>query len=631
MSRLTRRSVLVAGTVAAAGLLAPTAAVAAPATTTYRRITVRAGETLVVSKTTKVDVLTIAEGGTLSAPDGYSLTLTVDGVETGQKLTETGGSRTAVVAGTYRGDVVLTVATATPHAYQSLTFPFRQGLYVDSTGVVTAKSVLAGVVGGRLTDTYARNIGIASTGESYNGVYVAGGDYLLKTPRISLVGNGRSDFIGYGAAVLGYGDDTTLVIDGAAIKTQGVVRTAVIADGGSNVIVKNSRILTKNGELPDDYVSTVETAYMQDAPWMLGISGNVRATNLLGEKSQATYINSAVYAEGWGALSVDNGSNCKLTAINSEFGNTGDDGYGSYAIGDTTERFLGCELHVSTYAAINRGGAIHYGDSSRATVAALNEELDLGLSATELAGLTPRRTTIDSLRWGVMWHGAGSVTVDGGTVFNTAKSTFLDKGQKVSITVDGSGGVRLNPGDGIILQVMEDDDPGPVMVDGKLMNTGVYKEPTGDPDRDSSFDVATVHDADATAAFTDISVKGDFYNAMRGGKNMAVTFTDSRVEGVISASAAKHAISTISSAEYRQLGEITNTAQAVVNNGVIVDLAAGSRWVVTGTSYLSKLVLADDASVTGPRGRTVTLTVDGTATDITPGTTYTGALKLTVA
>jgi hypothetical protein len=118
---------------------------------------------------------------------------------------------------------------------------------------------------------------------------------------------------------------------------------------------------------------------------------------------------------------------------------------------------------------------------------------------------------------------------------------------------------------------------------------------------------------------------------MRGGKNLAVTFTDSRIEGVISVSAAKHAISTITSADHRQLGEVTHTVQAVVNNGVIVDLAAGSRWVVTGTSHLGKLILAEDASLTAPSGRTVTLTVDGTPTAVTLGATYSGAVELTVA
>jgi len=628
MPQMTRRAILVAGTATAGALLVPALATGAGATT-VRKISVGAGETYELTATTRLNVLTIAEGGSVTVPDGYSLSMTVNGVDTGEAIVGTGGTDTAIQAGTYRGDIVLTVATANAITYNTLVFPFRQAIHVDADGVVKASSVLAGVVGGRLTDAYAKDVRISSTGEAYNGVFAAG-SYTLQRPRISFTGNGRSDFVGYGAAVLGTGTDTTLVVEGADIDTEGAVRTAVIADGGSNVIVKDSRILTKNGVLPDDYQSTVNTPYMEDAPWMLGISGNVRATNLLGTATKATYINSSVFSEAWGALSVDNGSNTQLTAINCEFGNTGIDGYGTYAIGNATERILGSRLEVATYAAINRGGAIYYGDSTRAAVAQLNEDLELGLTARELAAIPVRPTVINSRRWGFMWHGAGSVDISGGTVVNSEKSTFLDKGQQVTITVDGSEGAKLNPRNGIILQVMEDDDPGPVMVDGVLLNAGVYTEPTGAATRTSSFDVTAVHTADAAATFTDIALKGDFYNAMRKAKNLVLTFDGSRIEGVISATSAVHAVSTITSAEYRQLGEVTNTAQAAVNNGVIVTLGTGSSWKVTGTSHLTKLVLASDASVTAPRGKSVTLTVDGTATAITAGSTYSGALVLTV-
>jgi hypothetical protein len=628
MPQMTRRAILVAGTATTGALLVPALATGAGATT-VRKISVGAGETYELTATTRLNVLTIAEGGSVTVPDGYSLSMTVNGVDTGEAIVGTGGTDTAIQAGTYRGDIVLTVATANAITYNTLVFPFRQAIHVDADGVLKASSVLAGVVGGRLTDAYAKDVRISSTGEAYNGVFAAG-SYTLQRPRISFTGNGRSDFVGYGAAVLGTGTDTTLVVEGADIDTEGAVRTAVIADGGSNVIVKDSRILTKNGVLPDDYQSTVNTPYMEDAPWMLGISGNVRATNLLGTATKATYINSSVFSEAWGALSVDNGSNTQLTAINCEFGNTGIDGYGTYAIGNATERILGSRLEVATYAAINRGGAIYYGDSTRAAVAQLNEDLELGLTARELAAIPVRPTVINSRRWGFMWHGAGSVDISGGTVVNSEKSTFLDKGQQVTITVDGSEGAKLNPRNGIILQVMEDDDPGPVMVDGVLLNAGVYTEPTGAATRTSSFDVTAVHTADAAATFTDIALKGDFYNAMRKAKNLVLTFDGSRIEGVISATSAVHAVSTITSAEYRQLGEVTNTAQAAVNNGVIVTLGTGSSWKVTGTSHLTKLVLASDASVTAPRGKSVSMTVDGAATALTAGSTYSGALVLTV-
>jgi hypothetical protein len=244
-----------------------------------------------------------------------------------------------------------------------------------------------------------------------------------------------------------------------------------------------------------------------------------------------------------------------------------------------------------------------------------------------------------------MWHGAGSVDVSGGTIINSRQTTFLDKGQQVTITVNGDQGAQLNPGNGIIFQLMENDDPGPVTVNGVVLNEGVYHEPAGEPARLASFDVTAVHSSDATATFTDIQLQGDFCNAIRGGTataagpggpanpggtNMVLTFDNSKVEGAITAAASKHHVSTISAANYEQLGEVTNTPQKVINNGVIVFLNSGSQWTVTGTSYQSKLVIAADAAVTAQQGRTLSMTVDGTAKTITPGTTYTGAIVLTI-
>ncbi|MGW2515577.1 hypothetical protein ACWC09_00810 [Streptomyces sp. NPDC001617] len=633
MTLITRRSILIAGTATAGALLVPTPSATAAPQVTGKQITVGSGETYTLSSTTRVSQLTIADGGKIVAPDGYGLSLTVDGVETGQLLTETGGTATLIQAGTYRGDVVLTVAAASAVTYETLTFPFRQALYVDGDGVVRDKSVLAAVRGGRLTDALARNVSITSTGECFDGVYVESGTYTLDRPTISLTGNGRCDFAGYGAAVVGDGSSTKLVVDGARISNKGVVRTGVISNGGANVLVKNSSVRCRNGVLPSDYQATVETPYMESVPWMLGLDGNVRATNLIGKNSISTYLNSTVFSETWGALSVEGGSGLKLTAINSHVGNTGEYGYGTYAIGDATVRVLGSRFDVGSYATIIAGPAavVHYGDSTKNAVAALNTELELGLTDAELAAIAPRSTVVDSGHFGYMFFGAGTLTLDGGTVINSERATFLNKGQQTTIDVDGSKGARLNPRDGIILQMIELDDPGPVNVNGKMMNVGVYTEPTADPTKDSSFDVTAVHTADGAATFTSIALRGDFYNGMRKGKNMVLTFEGSTLEGVISSTKAKHRVSSIDSSTFYELGIVTNTAQAAVNNGAIVKLNSGSTWTVTGTSYLTSLSLASDAAVKAPRGKKVTLTVDGTQTDITAGKIYTGALVLTVA
>jgi hypothetical protein len=98
----------------------------------------------------------------------------------------------------------------------------------------------------------------------------------------------------------------------------------------------------------------------------------------------------------------------------------------------------------------------------------------------------------------------------------------------------------------------------------------------------------------------------------------------------VTASTTKHRIDTITSAEYRELGVVTNTASDVVNNGVIVSLTGDSTWTVTGTSYLSSLTVEAGSTLAGSNGETPTVTVDGVVTPLVAGTTYTGNVVVTL-
>ncbi len=624
---------------AAANAAPAASAFAAGAAKAANSLTVKAGETAIVSQTTKLSSLTIEAGGALVAPEGFTLTLTVNGVETGQKVTTTGALETSIQAGTYRGRIVLTVAEDTLVGFDGLDYAFRQALYVDANGVNAAKSVLEAVRGGQTRATTAKNVSISSTGEAFNGIYIVDADYTLVSPSISFEGNGRSDFAGMGAGIVGSGTETRLVIDGADISSSGAVRPAIVATDGANVIVKDSTITTEDGVLPADYESSVNLSYMQDAPWMLGISGNNRATNVLGENTQATYISSSITSENWGALSTDTGQNMKLSAINSEVANSGEDGYGTYVIGNATERFLGTDFDVATYATIVTGGSVAFGDSTKEAVAALNDELDLGLTAKELRKLAVQPTTITSDRFGVMWHGSGSADISGRTSVETEETLFLNKGQTATVTVDGSQGATLDAANGVLYQLMDNDDPGPDPSNG-FKNTGVYTEPTSPVVKNASWDVSSAHASDAVTTFTDISLTGDLFNAFRGDlagpfgpaqqRNLVVNLDGASLTGVVSASTAAHDQSVITSADYRELGVVTNTPSAIVNNGVIVSLTGGSTWTVTGTSHLSSLTVDAGSQLAAAAGKTVTVTVDGIPTTLVAGTTYTGAIVVTV-
>lgn len=618
---LLRLAALGAGTVLVPAALAGTASAATASAgagdvVPSGPISVAAGETVTLSTTTRTSLLSIATGGTLAAPSGYILTVTVDGVETGSRLVSTYGTTTLIAPGTYRGDVVITVAAENAQVMFGQTFHLRQAVYVDSSGINTDYSALSAVTAGRLAASSAHDLVLRSTGEAFDGFFVSGGIYELIRPVIAYDGNGRCDFVGYGASLVGTGASTRFVIDGARIDNTGVVRSGVIADDGANVIVKNSVIATHDGVLPADYTANIGPN-MMTVPWMLGLSGNVRATIALGVDTKATYINTHVSSTNWGVLSTDSDNQAELTAINCDLTITDKEGYGTYADGSAIDRFLGCRFNHVAFAAISTGGSVYFGDSTRAAVAALNTSQDIRLSAAELAAIPVTHTEIDSTRFGVMWAqgNGGSVTIDGGTQLRTAETSFLVKAVKVTIDVDGSQDAMILPGNGVLLQMMETDDPG--------NPTGTYTEPTTPATKDDTFDVTTQQANDVVATFTDITLRGDFYNGRRADQNLVLTFTGTRLDGVISASTTKHAISTIGEDEYDQLGRVTNTTQAAINNGVIVTVGAGSAWTVAGTSYLTSLTVAANAVV-----HAGTMTVDGTATPLVAGRTYTGAIVL---
>src|SRR5579871_3861420 len=89
-------------------LCVPFVVFAAPLTTLPALNVQDAGGDQVVPATTHLNSLAIPAGGTLSAPAGKYLTLTVNGIDTD------------IVPGTYTGDVVLTVTDDIPIHYHAL-------------------------------------------------------------------------------------------------------------------------------------------------------------------------------------------------------------------------------------------------------------------------------------------------------------------------------------------------------------------------------------------------------------------------------------------------------------------------------------------------------------------------------
>ena len=551
-----------------------------------------------------------------------SITMTVDGVET------------ALVPGTYEGHVVFTVTELNPVEYTkgSMTHEFRQAVYVDETGVVEEKSVLEAVAGGNVSDDAAEGIEVVSNGPEFNGVYVSGGTYTISDSTFNFVGDGGNDFAGFGAAIMATGEDTRLIVENTTVTTEGVVRSTLIPANGANVIVKDSVLAANEGVLPEDYIPNTTLGRMKSVPWMLGLNGNNRATNMLGANTQETFISSSVSSEGWGILSVDDCSSVKLTGINSSFFSTGISGYGAYGIGNAIDRFYGCDFDVATYAAImTGGGSISFDDSTPENIAALNEELDLQLTAEEMAAIESKGNHIKTGGSAIMIFDAsgGSAEMGGSTVVEAGRAVFLTRSGVATIAVDGSEGAQLSSDIGVILQMIDLDKATRVNqeIDGITYNTypGPWSEPyasyeevevsaSGEPTEPGSSDVV--------AAFSNIELEGDFWNGTTGAstvQNMQLTLDNTTVTGIISASFALHEKADLYPEDWQCIGVVENTACPAINNGVLLTMTNGAVWNVTDVSYITSLTIDETSVING------TVTVDGTAIDLAPGT-YTGEI-----
>ncbi len=117
-----------------------------------------------------------------------------------------------------------------------------------------------------------------------------------------------------------------------------------------------------------------------------------------------------------------------------------------------------------------------------------------------------------------------------------------------------------------------------------------------------------------------------------GAKNLDIYIENATVNGVISAANAfyKDGLTQITKNNCQELSNITQIPAPPVNNGVIVTVADGGVWNVTGDCYLTKLTIAKGGRMTGIQGKKLTMTVDGTERGVEPGE-YTGLIQLTIA
>ena len=578
--------------------------------------TVNAGSTWVIEKTTNLSSLTIAEGAIIKAPDGKGLTMTVDGIGKAMK------------PGVYKGDIIVTVSDKffgpTSGMSQSKEpQAFRAAILIEDGRYVPEKSVPALVKGGKVTDRTTNGVTLMGTEDDFNGIIVTGNsEYTIEGVKIDFEGNGGNDFTGYGAGIACYGK-SKVTINNSEIKLKGITRCALHAGGDSVTTLNNCRLINESPDR-EGFVPM----------WALGLNGTNRTTQLC-DNATVYYNNCHIQGNGWGALSIDGGKHVRMYLKDSTIELTGprSRGYGAFSIGDALISYDNCKVNVQGYPLL------------------------LGGHTDKSDGEITNGSVINSTVYGVMMFRlkGGELKVNKGSTLNSASSVFVIKGCNPYINTDNA---VLNPGNGVILQLMDNDDPG--------MGPSRFIVPIGAdtaiPGRD-----LTVADPnkDVFMTVSNMEVKGNFYNSttnlransiesvsmpsmpgtgaegtseggsatedQQGVKNLDLKFANARVNGIISAATAAYrdGVRVIDAGNREELSAVTQTAHEPVNNGVIVSLDKSSVWTVAGTSYLTSLTIAKGAVIKAPEGMTLSMTVDGVKKQIGAGA-YKGKIVLTV-
>lgn len=595
-----------------------------------------------VEETTALSKLTLKEGAKLTAPEGKFVQLTVDGVGRQQ------------APGTYQGEVVLTVAECyhmPPHGLMLMmgrSEEFRNTAVIENNRVVEAKGVPALVQAGTITGEEARGVVLSSDEEDFNGILVTGdSQYTVSDAHIDLDGHGYNDFMGCGAAITAI-DNAHLTIRDSEITMSGVTRCAVHVGGDSVVHVDHCRI---ENHSPDD------PEWMGDFSWGIGVTGTNRLVQLC-DNGTVYYTNCDLKTNGWGVFSIDgcdDSANIYVKDCRVELSGPRAHGYGAFCIGDRNiVRFDHSRVHVDGYPLMVRG-----------MIGAARAEI---VNGCEITGN----------RFGVFVLGDKNtpVTIADSSLV-TGKTTICVKGSATDFHISNS---VLRPGNGVVLQLMDNDEAG-MDVDAVMVPVGRRDEYV--PGRSlTAFDPAV----DVSVELSGMSVEGDFFNSttnlhrerdcikggmntqptfggmfappagtesildgppqgqdhpnphvdhdaeLRGPKNLLVEMKDARVEGVISAAeqAYREGVTRIDQYNRLELSNVTQTAAPTVNNGVLVRLDRFSTWLVTGTSYITSLDLAPNAILKGAGGRKLVMTVDGVETAVAPGH-YEGKIVLSLA
>ena len=460
-------------------------------------------------------------------------------------------------------------------------YAYDAALYVTAEGILQDQSSADRVSAGTYDADSAENIVINDSESGHNGILVYNTDYTVSGAEITMLteadGTDTCDFSGKGTAIAAFGSDANVTVTDSTVHTSGVATMPIFADDGATVTIRSSVLQSDGGTLSADYLNTPSQTLMVAPPWILGIMGNSRCSNMMGTNTTTNVIDSETSAGAWAVLSTDAGNNMALNIYNSSLTlNNADEsaaavlqaaggqisetldnpytvnygsGYGTYVIGNASETFAGVQVNVGTYATIFTGGSAVYTNLEAGKVYELKNSA--GETTATYEATEDKVTDIHSDTFAFMAHqDRNSITVENGTIVDSGYATFLVKtgssNQALTATVDDA--VITNGG--VLIQVMDNDDAtngGMMSTDDPLNTNGGSQNFKPYHTEEAGFNTSEAN-SDSTVqqfTFTNGNYTGNIYNASGSdglnGNALNVTFgAGSQYSGAIASTSAIH-------------------------------------------------------------------------------------------
>ena len=616
-------------------------------------------ETYLLTENLSLSSLTIGAEGKLTVPEGKLFAMTKDGIQMD------------ALPGTYEGDIRLYVTEIIPAPIEGMhakpgdpPTEYRTALLLNADGIGD-NAVPSAYVGGSIEGNAITGGTITSTGEAFNGMVITGGNYNVKDLTIKNTGHSPDDGKGLGAGILAGGDSET-VFENLTIRNQGIRNDAIVTGGTAKIVVKNSTIDCQGGT--PEQIQAVHKVRPGKAcmTYVSGGWGTTRAINVENDSS-AVFENCKITAENWGVLSTDGISSPKewrpvktrIYAKDCDVAITGRHGYGSYSIGDCTNIFDHTRMYAPdvAYKVANElaGGEFINGSDI------IGGRFGVMWQSNQGGKLVVKDSSIRS----------GRSTFIARACFPEiyCENATLEAGNRVILQMFDSD----DPGFG--KSEVEVDTEIPVKDPDHDVTQANFHEMSIWGFKQNKWCT------DLRAYFKDMTIYGDFYNGITnakkpmmmpgapGGKpdgkpgapggappaggpggmppmggpggpggdkpampagmpgmnmknypiNMILTLDNVKLEGVISASRAQHAVKKISGSNRKEIYQVYDTPCPVVNNGVVLTLKNGTEWTVIGHNYLSALHVDETSVIKTPDGCDVQLIVNGQEIPYAPG------------